>query len=374
MINVQEVKEKILAYLNEKGPSLPIPISKNLNIQSMLASAILSELINEKKVEISNLRVGNSPLYFIPKQNERLEPFAESLHGVEKEAFNNLRENQILIDSELEPAERVALRHIKDFAFSFKSGEHLIWRYFRVPEHEAKEIYKNQQIPASKIVRDIDTPNIQKPHLQEIKGIRDVSQSLWQDIEKQQYKEDIRVKMGRIAEEIAEKQKEFENAREEIINKIEAQERKVGQNPEVERLRQEILEKTESIESFKKKTLERPKLERIEKKGKKQDPKQIFLAAVKEFILKQDMELVSIEGLQKREILAKVRRNSVPDKIFLLIALDQKKLAENDVVKANRKALKLKLPFYIAFKGEFSRKIREKIDAFKNIQDTGTLA
>lgn len=348
MINVQEVKEKILAYLDEKGPSLPIPISKTLNIQSMLASAILSELINEKKVEISNMRIGNSPLYFIPSQNAKLEPFADNLHGVEKEAFNKLKENQILIDSELEPAERVALRHLKDFAISFKPAELLVWRYFLVSESQAKEILKNQSISANTIIEQTEQKIIHKQELAPIQGIRDVSQSMWQDIEKQQYREDIREKMSHMAEEIAEKQKELDRVRQEILSKV--------------------------IMPTEKKILEIPIKETIEKKGKKQDPKQAFLLVVKEFIAKQNMELVSVEGILKKEVLAKVRLNTSPDKVFLLIAFDKRKLAENDIIRAYRKASKIKLPFYLAYRGEFSKKTKEKIDAFKNLLDTGILA
>lgn len=289
VVNIQEVKDKIIGFLDEKGPNLPIPVAKSLNIQTMLASAVLSELISEKRIAISNLRIGNSPLYYLPGQEAKLEPFSNNLNGVEKDACNKLKENQILVDEELEPVTRVALRHAKDFAFSFQEDSKLIWRYFLVKEFDAKEIFRKSKIPAEKIVTDVSQKISHKQEAQQIHGIRDVSQSMWQDIEKVKYKEDIREKMGRIAEEIAEKQKELDIAKQEILDKIESIERKVGGIAEVEKLRQEILERT--TDHHDKKVLGKPVVERIEKKGEKKDPKQEFLAEVKSHLLIKGIEL-----------------------------------------------------------------------------------
>ena len=92
MINVEEVKSKIIHLLNEKGPSLPIHVSKAVNMSSMFSSAILSELVNEKRVKLSNLKVGSSPLYLIPGHEEKLEKFTEDLTGFEKQAYLRLKE------------------------------------------------------------------------------------------------------------------------------------------------------------------------------------------------------------------------------------------------------------------------------------------
>jgi hypothetical protein len=79
------------------------------------------------------------------------------------------------------------------------------------------------------------------------------------------------------------------------------------------------------------------------------------------------MELISVEGLQNKEILAKVRLNSEPEKIYLFDFLNKKKISETDITRIYRKAAKLGLSFHIAFKGDFSKKIKEKIEAFKNL-------
>lgn len=53
--------------------------------------------------------------------------------------------------------------------------------------------------------------------------------------------------------------------------------------------------------------------------------------------------------------------------VYLLFSLNKKKIVESDVVKAHRKALKLKLPYSIAAKGDLNKKDKEKVEAFKSL-------
>ena len=138
-INALEMKEKIISILKTRGPCLPVNVAKETGLSILFASAFLSEFISEKKIKISNMKVGNSPLYFIPGQEKMLENFSEYLKSKEKEAFILLKEKKILKDSEQEPAIRVALRAIKDFAIFFKKNEEIYWRYFTTEETEIKE-------------------------------------------------------------------------------------------------------------------------------------------------------------------------------------------------------------------------------------------
>jgi hypothetical protein len=333
MINVPEVKDKITEFLNNSGPSLPIPIAKYTGLSTMFASAILSEMLNERRIKISNLRVGSSPLYFLPGQEQKLENFCDNLRGFEKEAYLKLKENQVIMDEEQEPAIRVALRHIKDFAFSFQKNEKLFWRYFSISEDQAK----NLLIPAEKIILDVAHKVAQKPQIQ-IESQRDVGQSVWNDIEKKQYKEDIREKISKIAEEIAEKQKELEKTREELLGKLTSK------------------EKTEVV-------IEKPALEKIERKGKP-DKKQEFLNFVKKDLAAKNVEIISIEGVALKEVIAKIK---ISNTICLLYAFDKKKISDKDLLKAYKKAALYSLPFCILNKGEPPKKVREMIEASKNL-------
>lgn len=147
MQDTSNIKLKIISLIEQKGPNLPVRIAGELGLSPLFASAFLSELLSEKKIKISNLRVGNSPLYFISGQEPKLENFSEHLKSKEKEAFLLLKENNFLMDSPQEPAIRIALRAIKDFAIPFEKDKKLIWRYFTVPESEFKQSEKIKEIP-----------------------------------------------------------------------------------------------------------------------------------------------------------------------------------------------------------------------------------
>ncbi len=129
MINVEQVKKQILNILDEKGPSLPVKISKEVKLSPMFTSAILAELTSSKEVKLSKLKVGSSPLYLVPTQEQKLEPFAEdNFKGAEKEAYMKLKQIKTLDDQAQPPAIRVALRSIRDFAVPIKHDEKIFWK------------------------------------------------------------------------------------------------------------------------------------------------------------------------------------------------------------------------------------------------------
>ena len=158
-INDLEMKEKIISILKTRGPCLPVNVAKETGLSILFASAFLSEFLAEKKIKISDMKVGTSPLYFIPGQEKMLENFSEYLKSKEKEAFILLKEKKILKDSEQEPAIRVALRAIKDFAIIFKKNEEIYWRYFTVEEIEIKE---KPEIIERRVEHDIHVKEIKK--------------------------------------------------------------------------------------------------------------------------------------------------------------------------------------------------------------------
>jgi len=144
-----EIKNKIISILRIKGPSLPVQIASKIGINSIFAGAYLSELAAEKTIKISKMKVGGSPLYFLPGQEIQLENSHNYLQSKEKQAFILLRENKILLDSEQEPAIRVALRNLKDFAFpvtlSQENQQTLYWYFHSIPQEEVKRLLEKPQ-------------------------------------------------------------------------------------------------------------------------------------------------------------------------------------------------------------------------------------
>jgi len=134
--DTSQIKEHILRTFRARGPCLPAHIASEIKMSILFASAFLSELLSEKKLRISNLRVGSSPIYFIPGTESQLEKFSQHIKGKEKEAYLRLKEKRFLRDKQQEPAIRVALREIKDFAIPFEKENEIVWRYFIIPENE----------------------------------------------------------------------------------------------------------------------------------------------------------------------------------------------------------------------------------------------
>jgi hypothetical protein len=170
--DAMQLKERIISLLRMNGPSLPVHMAKGTGLSILFASAFLSELFYEKKISISNIKVGSSPLYFLPGQESQLEKFFQYLKSKEKEAFLLLKEKKFLKDEEQQPAIRVALREIKDFAIPFKKGEEIYWRYFIIPEEEFEKKQLEKQVVIEKIVEESSVQE-NVPEIEETEEIKE---------------------------------------------------------------------------------------------------------------------------------------------------------------------------------------------------------
>jgi len=282
MLESKRVPEQIIDMLNEKGPSLPIQLAKKIGISSLFISAYLSELAEEKKIKVSHLRVGGSPLYFLEGQEEQLERFHTFLHPKEAETFVLLKKDKVLKDSEQEPAIRVALRSIRDFAMAFKKNDEIYWRYFSAAESEIESLLEPQETSQE----TLKPKKIESPEIIEIK-------------------------------KIPEKQNE--------------------------------------------------------KEVRKKQTSEIFLGEVKHYLEQKNIELVSLESYDKRELIAKIRFSLTPEKIHLLLAYNKKKINDKEILKAYKKSRQDQQDYLILFKGELSRKLKETIEAHKNLISTDKL-
>ncbi len=143
--STQEVKGKIIEIIRRKGPSLPVEIARETGLSPLFASAFLSELVKSGTLKLSHLKVGGSPLYFLPGQEKQLENFINHLHEREREALLLLKSKLVLKDKELLPAIRVALRNLKDFAFPIAYKQELYWKYLGVSNEQVLEIITKQE-------------------------------------------------------------------------------------------------------------------------------------------------------------------------------------------------------------------------------------
>ena len=91
-----EISEKILSIVKTKGPILPVGIAKEINTNILMASAYLSELVSNKKIKITYIKVGGSPLYYVDGQEHKIQNFQGNLHEKESKTYDLLKKNKLL--------------------------------------------------------------------------------------------------------------------------------------------------------------------------------------------------------------------------------------------------------------------------------------
>jgi hypothetical protein len=320
---INEVKERIVGTMRLRGPSLPVHIARTINTSPIFASAFLSELYSEGRVKISNMKVGSSPLYFLPGQENLLENFIEYLNQREKEAFYLLKKDKILHDDAQQPVVRVALRAIRDFAVPIKiniGGEaRAIWKYHLVPEVEFKSLAEQYFNPeAKKEIRAEVKSVVQKVEVPLIEQAQKVHEQI------------INVRQA-----VSEKPVQIEEKEEDSVVESEEESREI------------IIEKP--LKKMKAKDFE-------------------FSNKIKEYLSKKDIELLSIVEEKKKDFSARIRID-IPfgKQEYFLVAKDKKKVSEIDLTMAHQRAQSEKLLALILSPGEPDKKALEYLKTWRNL-------
>ena len=146
--NVVLMRDRALEYVQSDGPLLPVQVSKHIGSDLMLAGAILSELSSRKLILLTHANVGGSPLYYVKGQESKLSSrLYNSLKSKEKEVFTLLDKEKVLKDEDLEPAHRVAISNLKDFAVKLDviqdNKSETFWKYSLIEDSEAKNLIEN---------------------------------------------------------------------------------------------------------------------------------------------------------------------------------------------------------------------------------------
>ena len=141
-------KEKLKQLVKIKGPIIPSNVYSELGSNILMTSALIAEMVSNNILKVSSVKIGGSPLYYLPGQEERLQEFSKYFHEKEKKAYELLKEKKILRDITLEPVTRVALREIKDFAVplkvNYKDKSEIFWRWYLLPSKEAEKTIEKE--------------------------------------------------------------------------------------------------------------------------------------------------------------------------------------------------------------------------------------
>ena len=314
MIEVEKLntsKEKILSTIRMRGPILPVQVAKEINFSPLFASAFLSELKDEDKIKISNMRVGSSPLYYLPGQEVMLEKFVPYLNQREKEAFQKLRQEKLLEDANQDPVVRVALRAIKDFAIPVKvrvDGEmKLFWKYFTLSDEEIAQVI-NKDNKKEEALRE-DRPSVAG---------------------------------------LEEDEEEVPLVAEPLVN----------QESSLNEGERSLAEKTNASDD--ERSLAEKKRDKVIDNG--------FAINVKDSLSRKDIEILHVVAEKKKEFEAKVRINTdLGKQNYYVIAKDKKSVSDADLVKAHKKAIAEKLPAVFMAPGELNKKGRQFLEQWGNL-------
>lgn len=309
-----QIHNKIISFLGEKGPSLPINIAKQLGITSLFISAFLSELVNQNLIKVSHLKVGGSPLYFLEGQQEKLENYYRYLHPREAEAYMLLKQYKLLKDNDQDPVTRVALRSIRDFSHGFKMGEEIYWRFFSASHEEINEILygkKEEEIPNQN------------------------------EIKNEEKKEELKEDKEKI------KEKETQNKEEILIVK---QERNSPKNEK------KLAEKFDNPLVIK------------EDKIKKEKPRSDFVQKVINFLNSKGIKIIEEKEYKTKEYNCIVQIKSELGPVnFFTQAKDKKTINEDDLRKLLSTAQSIPLPAFIIYNGEIASKAKNYLDSYSSI-------
>lgn len=166
MTSASETRAKILAYVYQEGPVLPVKVSKNVGGSPLFIGAFLSELVSSGQIKLSKAKIGNSPLYYTKGQEEKLQILRDHLGQMHKKAFDLIKEYKVIRETEMEPAERVAISEIHDFAqpliVEFGGNKERFWKWYLLSEDKAKEIIGSILKPKEDIKKPLEE-EIEKP-------------------------------------------------------------------------------------------------------------------------------------------------------------------------------------------------------------------
>jgi hypothetical protein len=155
-------EEQVLSAVKEKGPVIPMEVRQILKAgDSISIGATLSTLVSRGLVNLTHIKRGGSPFYYIKGQEEKLADLSKFLNEKDKKTFDILKEKKVIRDAVEEPLTRVSVRNISDFAkrmdIEVNGQREIFWRWYltteedvlkiltkKVPQKEEKEEKKNE--------------------------------------------------------------------------------------------------------------------------------------------------------------------------------------------------------------------------------------
>jgi len=347
------VDDDILEFMKQHGPLLPADIGRHIKTNIIFASAYLSELSSRGKVKISALKVGGSPVYYLPEHHDRLDKFASNLNEKDLRAYDLLKQKQVLRDTHMTPLVRVALRSIKDFAspvtVTFENKQELFWKWHNASDDDVKKIVQQelgiqpeQKVQETEKIQEIEQEKTQVPELKKTEVTPKVEQKT-----------------------LTKKTKKIEQKSERIEKKTEQKGEKVEPKTEIKIEKQpQKLEKIEQPE-LKKKLIQSESIITESENRSNFD----FMLQVEQFFKEKEVKTLRQTVVKKGvDIDFMIEIPSPMGKLtYYCKALNKKRPTEKDISSALISSQVHKMPVIFLHGGELSKKAQElvKTEPFK---------
>ncbi len=329
-------QDKIINLIRLKGPSIPRQIAQAIGSDLLFASAHLSDLVSQRKLVVSQMKLDSTPFYFIPGQEALLYNFLNCLNEKDRRTAELLKEKGVLRDRGADLLTRVSLRNLPDFAkpmeVEVNGQKEYFFRWHTLQQEETEKLLKKE-------MGIVEPPAPMKEPLPEIKPIT---------------KEEPKIIPPEPKVEV-----KIEHSREEIL-KTE------------ERLKTEEkhkLEKRTKIEE-EQKTLQK-ETAAIEKKKVYKKTEGDFLALLLNFFDENKIKALEQQILRKNAEMNFTLSLPTPvgEVKYYCKAKNKKRCDEKDLSAAILEAQMKKLPLLFLHSGELSKKAEEllKSPEFNNI-------
>ena len=377
-------QDKILNFLKVTGPTLPTKVAKNINTDILLASAHLSDLSSQGKVKISKLKIGGSPLYFLPGQDSPLYDFASgNINSKDLLVLDQLKEKNILRESNLELIQRVGLRNLPDFAVPLNvrvsDKIELFWKWHLSSNDDANQMIGAMLTGVKETVPLEEVPEIEEKVVEQIEEVEESNEEaveVEQEVPEEQEVESEVVKETKQEQEASSKEEAKPIEEEELKEKEEEKPVTESKDSESSDDPAEVKEEVKIKEEKQKKLTE-------EKKSSEE--KKPFLQKVKDKITRKKKKVVvddfspQVQSffetlrimIENKDI---IRKNSeinyfvkVPSAVGHIIyfckAKSKSKCDEKDLSTAYMEAQVKKLPLLFLYTNEITKKAEEMLES-----------
>ncbi len=382
-----KVEDKILNFLKVSGPSLPIRVAKNIKEDGLITAAYLSDLASQHKVKISKLKIGSSPLYYLPGHEAQLANFTDGFNPKDIAVFKRLQQEKVIRENDQELLTKVALRNLKDFAIPLHvtshTGKEIFWKYYLTADNETNEIINlllgGTPTPEKEPEQHVSQTQEAPIHTTEPEPIAQVQQT----IEKRTSDEEQSYPPNTTVQEQEEQTPSYPPNTTQEAPAVE-QKPIEAQKPAVEQAPTQDVQKELSKEERKPPVVEeKPKAKKQEKQkslvtklkekivGKKKRPSdEVFLPIIETFFTELDIEIIEHEVVRKNsEMDFSLKIPSVVGRLnYYCKAKSKNRCDEKDLSAAYMQAQITKRPLLFLYTGALSKKAEEMLasGAFEN--------